>query len=952
MENINKINAQNKIKLLVERFAEQETSYQSSLYNETQTRRDFIDPFFEAFGWDVDNKAGLAEQYRDVIHEARMRVQGKSKAPDYLFTLAGHPIFFVEAKKPSVNVKDEREPAYQLRRYGWSGKLALSILTDFQELAFYDCTRKPSPTDKAATARIKYLRYTDYLTEFDWLWELLSKENILKGKLDRFVQSDKNKKGTQSVDSAFLESLEEWRAYLATALASKNKSLDEDALNYVVQQTLDRLIFLRICEDRGMEDYGRLQNATKKGETYLNLFQLFREADLKYNSGIFDLKKDTLSESVKVDNKVLKTIINQMYYPESPYEFSVLPVEMLGFAYERFLGAVIRLEKTGKAVVEPKPEVRKAGGVYYTPQYIVDYIVKNTLGKLIEGKTPEQIAEIKIIDPACGSGSFLLGAYQYLLDFHTDYYKKNPDYRLKQNNIPTGKKTTSTKKKEAAAAPLTPYGHLTAAEKKRILLNNIFGVDLDAQAVEVTKLSLLLKCLEGETRAAIDRQVGIFHERALPTLDENIKAGNSLVALDFYDGQIDFEPGIEKKIKPFDWKSQFPSVFERGGFDVVVGNPPYLSTKRGFAEETYLNTYFKKAYQTATGQFDAYCLFIEAALRLLNKSQCFHSFIIPKPFLTNQNMETARLCLLNDVIDILNIADFGTPFNDAGVEAIVYIVSKNNKDIVADIQIDIFDKEGELIKKSNTSKETFKFASFHSFIINSSPENSDILNKVERNTIPLQNIIDKITRGVEAGKKDKTILNFDNGRVIKLLRGEDVARYSINWNNLYMQVDYEDKKKYKDRSLYECEEKILVRRVTNALIATLDDKSYWNLNTVYNLHTTQIDKKYLIGLLNSKLLNFWFKHKFVFEDKLFPYVRVSQLKTIPIKITVLKDLQEKVIELVALRLSLQSQIKNCQIPSELSALEARAAHTEKRIDALVYALYDLTEDEIKVIEEN
>jgi hypothetical protein len=478
---INKDEAYKKISDLVTRFEEQYDFYKKSEYNETLNRRDFIDPFFKALGWDIDNENGYAESYREVIHEDRVKVGKATKAPDYSFRLVGGKrLFFVEAKKPIVAVKDEIQPAYQVRRYGWSAKLPVSIITDFEEFSIYDCTKKPKPTDKASVARIKYFTFKDYLKEFDFIWETFSKERVLKGSFDKFVQGNANKKGTATVDKEFLQSLDSWRTYLATSISWNNKGLDEDEINFVVQQAIDRIIFLRIAEDRGVEPYGNLKNALKQGDFYQNLFGIFREADEKYNSGLFDLKKDKISKTLSVDNKVLKTIINELYYPESPYEFSVLSVEILGSAYEQFLGKQIKIDKAHRAHIEEKPEVRKAGGVYYTPQYVVEYIVKNTVGKLIENKTPKEISKIKILDPACGSGSFLIGAYQYLLDWHKNYYSDN------------GKLSTGSK-----GNPLTPLGSLTTAEKKRILLNNIYGVDIDVNAVEVTKLSLLLKCMEG-----------------------------------------------------------------------------------------------------------------------------------------------------------------------------------------------------------------------------------------------------------------------------------------------------------------------------------------------------------------------------------------------------------------------------------------------------------------------
>ena len=248
---ISKETAFQQIQALVTRFEEQIDSYRSGNYNETLTRRDFIDPFFKALGWDIDNSLGYAEAYREVIHEDKVNVGGATKAPDYSFKLAGGKrLFFVEAKKPSVDIKHDIQPAYQIRRYGWSAKLPVSIITDFEEFSVYDCTRKPSPTDSAAVSRVRYLTWKDYLNEFDFIWDTFSKEKVLKGSFDKFVQSDTAKKGTATVDKEFLISLDEWRKTLAVAICKTNVNLGEEEISFAVQRIIDRLIFLRIAEDR------------------------------------------------------------------------------------------------------------------------------------------------------------------------------------------------------------------------------------------------------------------------------------------------------------------------------------------------------------------------------------------------------------------------------------------------------------------------------------------------------------------------------------------------------------------------------------------------------------------------------------------------------------------------------------------------------------------------------
>ncbi|MDK1082072.1 MAG: type I restriction endonuclease, partial [Anaerolineae bacterium] len=472
---------------LIAKFDQHGQEYQTRK-NETELRREFLDPFFQALGWDVFNKKSKSERFKEVLHEASVEVEGKAKAADYAFRVGDKTMFFVEAKKPSVNIGENPEPAFQLRRYGWSAKLPVSILTDFEQLAVYECKTKPSKKDKASFGRIKLYHYSDYVEKWDQIAAIFSREAVLEGAFDQFAESAKGKRGTAQVDDAFLEEIERWRDMLARNFALRNPSIrNERELNYAVQLTIDRIIFLRICEDRGIEPEDQLHNIGNGEQVYAELVALFRRADTRYNSGLFHFMEekdqssnpDTLTPDLQIDDKVLKDILKNLYYPESPYVFTYLSADILGQVYEQFLGKVIRLTAGGRAKVEEKPEVRKAGGVYYTPTYIVNYIVENTVGKLVEGKTPKQVANLRLLDPACGSGSFLLGAYQFLLDWHDDWYTNNNPEKWAKGKQPAIYQAAGDDWK------------LTTAEKKRILLNNIYGVDIDTQAVEVTKLSLL-----------------------------------------------------------------------------------------------------------------------------------------------------------------------------------------------------------------------------------------------------------------------------------------------------------------------------------------------------------------------------------------------------------------------------------------------------------------------------
>ena len=616
---------------LVERFERNIDAYHSPAYNETQLRREFIDPFFEALGWDVANKEGHAEQYKDVIHEDAIKIAGATKAPDYCFRIGGARKFFLETKKPSIDIKDQVSPAYQLRRYAWSAKLPLSILTNFEEMAVYDCRLRPKPNDKPSVGRIRFFTYAQYLDSFEEIHNIFSKESVLKGSFDRFAESEKLKRGTAEVDAEFLREIESWREVLAKDIAMRNPRLSIRELNYVVQLTIDRIIFLRMCEDRGIEKYGQIQNLLNGTNTYHRLREIFYYADDKYNSGLFDFKTDQLTPELKVDDNPLKDIFKNLYYPESPYEFSVLGADILGHVYEQFLGKVIRLTEGHRAKVEEKPEVRKAGGVYYTPTYIVEYIVKNTVGKLCEGKTPRQISSLRILDPACGSGSFLLGAYQYLLDYHLNWFQK--DGRQKHT-------------KETYQGWGGQW-YLTIQEKKRILLNNIYGVDIDPQAVEVTKLSLLLRVLEGESQDTLERQMKLFKERALPDLGSNIKCGNSLIGPDFSQGKqmnlLDSEETY--RINAFDWEKEFPEIMKKGGFDAVIGNPPYVRSITLKETNPLLWGFCRSRYRAASArEWDIYLVFVEKGLSLL-KANGKLGYILPNKFLNSQVGENLRAIL-------------------------------------------------------------------------------------------------------------------------------------------------------------------------------------------------------------------------------------------------------------------------------------------------------------------
>ncbi|WBC17243.1 N-6 DNA methylase [Micromonospora sp. WMMA1998] len=606
----------------VETFLRNRDDYRSGRYREDEVRREFINPLFENLGWDVQNKRGYAEAYKDVVTELPTRLGEATGAPDYAFRVGTTIKFLVEAKRPQVKIRESATSSFQLRRYAFSMGLSLSILTDFDEFAVYDTRDRPAESDSAAKSRLAYFTAEQYEENWEWLTATFSPQAVMLGSFDKYALDSSKRRGTSGVDRAFLTDIESWRSMLAVDMAPRNLSLTASELNDAVARLLDRVIFLRIAEDRGIEPYGELRRAVKrrrKTGVYRELFELFKRADDRYNSGLFHFRRearraalpDTQSVSLEIDDEILRRLIDGLYYPDSPYEFSVLPPEILGRVYEKFLGKSIVISEGRRATVEEKPDVRLAGGVYYTPEYIIQYIAQRTINVWLSGKSYEDVngrgsssKPITIVDPACGSGSFLLGAYEVLLRWYRDQYLLEPE-------------------RHARGRPARLYRgadgawRLTLTERKRILTTHIFGVDKDYQAVETTKLSLLLKVLEGESDQIQSKQLELIQERVLPDLDANIRWGNSLIEPDIYlKYGADVAESIAEEVNPYSWRDEFPEIIQRGGFDVVLGNPPYVRVQRiPHIQADYL---FSK-YNTVVGKTDLSTVFIERALGLLHK---------------------------------------------------------------------------------------------------------------------------------------------------------------------------------------------------------------------------------------------------------------------------------------------------------------------------------------------
>ena len=919
--NAMKNEARRRIHNLVEDYMRVLANGKKEAFNEERVKIAFIVPTLEALGWNSRTDEVLPEQ---------ATLTGRA---DFGLRVGGRTKIFVEMKsfKKSLDGYDtvkgrHRSYAEQAIQYAWGMKADWAVLTNFEEIRLYDSHVK-KPEDGLVWK--KPIRFTEYESRFDELW-LISKESVVSGALDAY----RAKVERPPVDEAFLIDLMNCRQLLAEDIKKNNPSLIYDLINESVQKILDRLIFIKNCEDRLIIPAETLWKRLKAWQEtaidrkivtfMMDLKNTFRYFDQVYNGKLFEKHP---CEDLKISNEVLEEIIDTLYGDGQHlgYNFSVIPVDVLGQAYELYIGSIIKEKEGLEQAIKIVKELgkRKKYGIYYTPEYIVDYIVRNTLGKLLKNcNTPEDVSRIKVLDPACGSGSFLIKAFDVIKEWYDNYNRKQP---VSNRN--------------------TLDAHIVAVPniEERILTENLYGVDLDAQAVEITMLNLSLKAVKTREK--------------LPYMGDHIKCGNSLIS-GSKEEMMEHFGDLWKEKKAFEWREAFPEVFKQGGFDVVIGNPPYYSMETRTREE---QNFFKNVRPDLyRGKNDVYYYFIAFGLDYLRDGGQL-GFIVERYWLEATYADKLRAAILGSAI-VKEIIDFGKMqiFPESGNHTCILITgketvsekrrdnfinvvkvknwNKSNQELISYIQTHLGKKEYKDdfiqvfgLKQATLSSEQWILATQRSYIL---------LDKLLQDSWKLIDLCE-IEQGQKSGlnkvftvtEREIQTYNLEKTLLRKMIKNSDINRYSINWEGRYLIYttaetdieDYPNTKKYLEKfrealsnraeakdnlyswyrlqrprkqKLFDAPQKLAVPYRAPENRFGYDNHQYFNdggdIRVIIPKQECPVDIKYILGCLNSMLLNFYYKFIGRPKGEVLEYF-VEPLSKLPIHKIDFNDVREKTI---------------------------------------------------------
>jgi len=906
--------------------------------SEANVRADFIDPLFEILGWKVKDP----DEY-DREHYVR-----RVGLADVALKLDGAPVVFVEAKRfggiPHIDDRGDADWTLEERQvilYAVSSNCRWAVLTNFEKFRVFNALTGLTILDFESI-----YDYTDRFGELLYL----TRDYVDSGRIERLAE----RKERQDIDLDFLKMLNTWRIQLANDIYQRNKDndvlkdeekqLDLEKLKDAVQRTLDRLIIIRWAEDRLVLDdpnlLERKYHDWKLSPTYNSIFDslfadraLFDKFNYWHDSKIFKRggkhERGHICDQVEISDDVLGKIIHEM----CQRSFRKFDFDILGNTYETYLGNTLYLKDDGTLGLKPSMETRKEAGIYYTPPYVVDYIIKNTLGELLKGKTPEDVAKIKVLDPACGSGSFLIKAFDYLNDY---YGKENEKVRKRKEKLIKEymKSSGNQLKLDIEALEHKEYKDI----EKEILKNNIHGVDLDRQAAEIASVNLMLKALKPKEKLPL-------------ILDENIKVGNSLIS------------GTEDELKQYfgdDWKEKRPFNWEEefdGKFDVVIGNPPYFSiretmrrNKRFREDYNYIqkSNQWKDFFRAAS---DIYYYFVIQSLKLLKNKGRF-GFIIENYWLENDYADKLKEFMLNNAkIDM--IIHFGKIkiFPEAGNDTCILIFQKErdkklregnkvkivycknsfeaetlgesnrklvdhikkyiSRDLYRDDYIDVFWAEQ---KRLDTSKWVLSPRQEILDRIEGAETTLGDLCKigvgqntgldkvftVDRKTIREHNLEDELLKPIIKNSHIKKYVIDDSGLFMIYTSNDTEIKKYPNIHNYLNQHKEDLKKRHRVRKgvrkwyaisvpqnedIFDAKEKIVVPYRAKENTFAYDNCRFFNdggdVRGIILKASCKLDIKYVLGLLNSKLLNYWYKEAGKRKGGMFEYF-TTPLSRIPI----------------------------------------------------------------------
>jgi adenine-specific DNA-methyltransferase len=985
-----------RVKELVLIFRENEERYLSPGYSEAQARLDFIDKFWIALGWDVNHEQQTDPYKQEVKVERGVATSEFRKRADYAFLAPNFRDvrFFVEAKKPHAGI-DNPAFYFQTIRYGWNNKNPLAVLTDFEELRILDCRYKPDISTALGHAKLKY-HYADYADKekFRTIYFLFSRQAVTDGSIEQFakglpkVSRKRAQTGIaadehQSIDESFLQELDDFREELARGYKRKNPELDSAELTEVTQRTLDRLVFMRFLEDKLIETDPLIEDLHKGGKSWENFIRTSRRLDRVYNGIIFKEHSLLDSDTFQADERVFDKISQSLSHQNSPYDFNAIPIHILGSIYERFLGKVI-VATAKQARVEDKPEVRKAGGVYYTPEYIVRYIVDNTVGKLIEGKSPLEIQEMRFADIACGSGSFLLGVYDTLLRYHTAYYSRTKKTRTE------GIKAGCIQRQDGTL-------QLSLLQKRQILLNNVYGVDIDTQAVEVAQLSLYLKLLEDETIASAHQQQLAMKQALLPSLSKNIICGNSLIGWNILEGKL-FDSGDERKLSPMNFEDAFPEVMRRGGFDAIVGNPPWGAA---FTEEAL--AYLRKNYHRVIARMvDSYLYFLDRAIQFVANDGLV-GFIIPSTILNQVDAKPVRKLLLGRGLTAL-VSLGSRVFGSKVLNTSTILITEKRDDgplALHDLSaLPLPKRETMLSNQSTTTWSSWKDLVEHdphlTFFMNN-PNATALMMRLRESHRSLGDLIPGgIQRGVSPDLSGAHVISVPDaakeGLEMELLRpsvsGAQIKRYQ-DWESdqfiIYTTRETPIKKfpyigKYleKFKHLNSCPEvkegkhpwwalhrprdprifespKVIGLTTSKTIELIFDpEHSIYVTDAMYVFRPpVDCDPSTIMAIMQSRLFLFLYRTGNQGESRIIPQVKASKLETLPVPRCASGHPSSSRLNKLARQMAeAKQQLAAARTERDQTFYESKCATLDRQIDNLVYELYDLTPEEVAIVEES